>query len=299
MILAALARLMDQAIGKGAQAARYGFNETAYLIERSTDNVNFTLLTTVGPRNNTGNVTFTDTTVRIATTSPVTYSYRVAAGNVAGTSAYSNTAAATVPVVVPPAAPTSLTATLQTGPQISLSWTDNAVNETEFVIERQTNGGAFTQLATVPALTGTGAVTFTDTTVTTSPADVTYGYRVGARNTGTPVFSNTASALVPALPAAPSNLFAVNGPNANKKRSVILTWVDNSTNETGFTIQRATNALFTQGLTTQTVGAGVTTLTQTGLTPNTQYWYRIRANNGTIIYTIWVNGSPFPITTLP
>jgi phosphodiesterase/alkaline phosphatase D-like protein len=98
---------------------------------------------------------------------------------------------------------------------------------------------------------------------------------------------------------APSSLTLVNGPNKNKLRSVILTWADNSNNETGFTIQRATNSLFTQGLTTVTVGANVTTLTQTSLSPNTQYWFRIRANNGTIIFTFWVNATPFPILTNP
>ncbi|HSB64925.1 MAG TPA: fibronectin type III domain-containing protein, partial [Anaerolineales bacterium] len=97
----------------------------------------------------------------------------------------------------------------------------------------------------------------------------------------------------------PSNLFLVNGPNKNKLRSVILTWADNSNNETGFTIERATNALFTQGLTTTNVGANVTTLTQTGLSPNTQYWFRIRANNGPIVFTVWVNATPFPILTNP
>jgi phosphodiesterase/alkaline phosphatase D-like protein len=91
----------------------------------------------------------------------------------------------------------------------------------------------------------------------------------------------------------------MNGPNRNKQRSVILTRADNSTNETGFTIERATNALFTQALTTVTVAANTTTLTQTGLTPNTQYWFRIRANNGTIVFTTWVNASPLPITTNP
>jgi hypothetical protein len=280
-------------------------NEAGFIIERSTDNVNFSLLTTVGPRNSTGNVTFTDTTVRVAETSPVTYYYRVAAANVASTLPYiyTNTASATVPVVVPPAAPTSLTRTLLAGPQIRLTWTDNAVNETDFLVQRSTDGGiTWSPGVTVPAFTGTGTVTFTDTTVTTSPSDVTYSYKVAARNPGGTVFSTnpaSVSVLVPALPAAPSNLFVVNGPNANKRRTVILTWIDNSTNETGFTIQRATNALFTQGLTTATVGANVTTLTQTGLTPNTQYWYRIRANNGTIIVTAWVNATPFPITTNP
>lgn len=274
-------------------------NESNFVIERSTDGVNFTQIATAPARNSTGNVTFTDTTVKASST-PNTYTYRVAAANPVGLSAYSNTAAVVVSTVVLPAAPTNLSAALQAGPQIRLTWTDNANNETGFVIQRSTNGGNFTQIATAPAFNGTGTVTFTDTTITTMPVTVTYTYRVAATNAGgNSAFSAPASATVPALPAAPTNLMAVNGNDKNKQRSVILTWVDNSNNETGFTIQWATNALFTQGLTTTTVGANVTTLTVAGLSPNTQYWFRIRANNGPIIFTLWVNATPFPITTNP
>ena len=168
-------------------------------------------------------------------------------------------------------------------------------------LERSTNGGAYSQIGTLPAAAGTGSTVATvDATVMPSFADVTYTYRVRAVNSSTvSPFSNTASAVLPALPAAPSNLIAVNGPNKNKTRSVILTWADNSSNETGFTIQRATNALFTQGLTTTNVGIDVTTLTQTSLSSNTQYWFRIRANNGSFIFTGWVNATPFPIRTNP
>ena len=35
-----------------------------------------------------------------------------------------------------PAAPTTLTATLPAGPRVSLTWRDNATNETGFVVER-------------------------------------------------------------------------------------------------------------------------------------------------------------------
>jgi hypothetical protein len=190
---------------------------------------------------------------------------------------------------------------LQAGPQVALSWIDNAVNETGFVIQRSTNGGAYSTIGTFAASAGTGIRVITvDATAMPSFTNVTYTYRVAATNSvGSSAFSNTAYAVVPALPATPSNLIVVNGPNKNKSRSVILVWSDNSSNETGFTIQRATNSLFTQGLTTVTVGANVTTLTQTGLTANTQYWYRIRANDGTIIFTVWVNATPFPITTNP
>jgi len=99
---------------------------------------------------------------------------------------------------------------------------------------------------------------------------------------------------------AASNLAAVNGPNGpGNNRRVILTWTDNSGNETGFTIQRATNATFTSGLSSVQVGAGVTTLTQSGLNRNTRYWYRIRANNGPYVSSAWTNATPFPITTNP
>jgi hypothetical protein len=274
-------------------------NESAFIIERSTDGTNFTQIATAPVRNNTGNVTFTDTTVKTATTS-MTYTYRVAAINPVGASAYSNTVSILVPLATPPAAPTTLTATLKTGPQIGLSWKDNATNETGFVIQRSTDGVNFTQIGTAPALTATGTVTFTDTAITKSVANVTYSYRVAAVNgTGTSAFSNTASAVVPALPAAPGNFTVVNGANSNKTRSVILNWVDNSSNETGFTIERATNSTFTLGLTSVTVGQGVQTLTVTGLSRSTQYWFRIRSNNGTIIFSVWVNATPFPITTNP
>ena len=274
-------------------------NESGFVIERSTDGVNFTQIATAPARSNTGNVTFTDITIKAAQTTQ-SYVYRVAAGNVVGLSAYATSLPVAVAVVVPPAAPANLVATLQTGPTIALTWTDNANNETGFVIQRSTNGGAFAQIATVSAFSGTGAPPAFIDTVQAVATNTTYSYRVAATNAGgTSAFSNTASATVPALPMAPSNLILVNGPNKNKLRSVILTWADNSNNETGFTIQRATNSLFTQGLTTANVGANVTTLTQTSLSPNTQYWYRIRANNGTIVFTTYVNATPFPITTNP
>ena len=54
------------------------------MIERSTDGVNFTQIATAPARSNTGNVTFTDTTIKAAQTAQA-YTYRVAAANVAGT----------------------------------------------------------------------------------------------------------------------------------------------------------------------------------------------------------------------
>ena len=270
-------------------------NESGFVIERSDNGGPFVQIGTAPARNNTGNATYTDTTVRNATTA-MTYTYRVAAGNVAGPSAWSNNVTTAVALTTSPVAPSSLTATLAGGPQIDLAWRDNSSNETGFVVQRSTNGVNFTQIATTAA----GVVSFTDTAVAPAVSNVTYTYRVAATNgAGTSTFSNTAAATVPALPAAPGNFTAVNGPNANRNRSVLLSWTDQSNNETSFTIQRATNSLFTQGLATVNVPAGSNTFTVSGLSRGTQYWFRIRSDNGIYVYSVWVNAVPSPITTNP
>jgi hypothetical protein len=64
-------------------------------------------------------------------------------------------------------------------------------------------------------------------------------------------------------PEAPTNLVVTVG------SPVTLTWVDNSISETGFTIQRATDAGFTTGLTTFTVGPDVATYIDNTAVPGT------------------------------
>jgi hypothetical protein len=75
------------------------------------------------------------------------------------------------------------------------------------------------------------------------------------------------------IPQAPANLAAV----AVSTTQINLSWSDNSQNETGFKIERSTdNVNFAQIATT---GSNVTTFSNTGLTPSTRYYYRIRATN--------------------
>ena len=58
-----------------------------------------------------------------------------------------------------------------------------------------------------------------------------------------------------------------------------MTWQDNSSNETGFKIDWATDSAFTQNLTEVTVSRkNVTTYSVTGL-PATAYYFRVRATN--------------------
>ena len=175
-------------------------------------------------------------------------------------------------------------ATLQAGPQIRLTWRDNATNESGFVVERSADGGVtFAQIAVAPARNGTGNVTFTDTTVV---AGTSYTYQVKAVN----LFGGVTTYSAPSnwasvgtgvtAPAAPSAFNAVNGANQGNKRAVVLTWTDNATNETGFTLQRATNTAFTTGFSSTSLAANTTTLTVGGLNKATTYYFRIRSNNG-------------------
>lgn len=71
--------------------------------------------------------------------------------------------------------------------------------------------------------------------------------------------------------AKPTNLVAaaVSGTQIN------LTWTDTTTTETGFRIERKAGAGSFAEITT--VGANVTSYSDTGLTPNTDYTYRIRS----------------------
>ena len=186
---------------------------------------------------------------------------------------------------------------MQNGPKVNLSWTDNATNEIGYNVEeihqrwwlhshRYGSGSQQYWCCDLPGLDGSSGNTD--------------AYRVNAyiNPTTVSIYSNTASVIVPAAPAAPGNFVAAIGPNGKgNSHSVILTWLDLSNNETGFTIQRATNAAFTANLNSVSVAAGVQAFTQTGLSRNTTYYYRIRAINGPLVSSAWVLATPFPITT--
>jgi regulation of enolase protein 1 (concanavalin A-like superfamily) len=155
-------------------------------------------------------------------------------------------------------------------------------------VERATNS-TFTTGLTLLTTTAANSTSYTDSTAV---ANTTYYYRVRATNgAGDSGNSNTASVTTPSLPAAPSSLSG----NATSATTVALTWTDNSGNETGFKVERATNSTFTTGLTLlTTTAANSTSYTDSTAVASTTYYYRVRATNA---YGDSGNSNTVPVTT--
>jgi titin len=170
-----------------------------------------------------------------------------------------------------PSAPTGLLASATSTSAINLAWTDTASNESGFRVERSTDGVNFTPIGTV----GANVTTYLDNGLSSGTQ---YWYRMYATNSvGDSAASNIASATTKTpspAPTAPSSLTLT----VASTTQINLAWTDNSSNETGFKIERSTDGVnFTQ---VATVGTNVKTYNNTGLSPGTGYFYRVRAYNG-------------------
>lgn len=177
-----------------------------------------------------------------------------------------------------PAAPSGLSATAVSANSINLQWTDNASNETGFVVEQAAGeGGSYSQVASV----GTDVTSALITGLTESTA---FFFRVCACNEGGySAYSDAASATTPAtVPLAPSALSAATVSSS----SVALQWTDNSFNESGFVVERAPSESG-QFVAVASVGAGSTAWTDTGLAEYSTYYYRVKAHNsaGSSLYS--------------
>jgi fibronectin type 3 domain-containing protein len=99
---------------------------------------------------------------------------------------------------------------------------------------------------------------------------------------------------LPPPPTIPANLTAT----ATSGSEIALTWSDTSGNASSFLIERSagTDTNFSQ---IAQIGGKVTTFTDSGLTPSTQYFYRVRATNsaGTSDYSSEASATP-PIPPL-
>jgi hypothetical protein len=177
----------------------------------------------------------------------------------------------TVNVIAEPIqpAPVNLAASSVTGGELSLSWGSTGTRVSGFGIERsKDNGATWTKIDSVSSYNPY----FIDAGLSSS---TTYKYRVFAYNTsGMSPYSNVVTVTTLATPGMPTYLSAtVVGSN-----QINLSWTDNSTNETGFYIERSGD--YGQNYTQiGSVGANVKTYQNTGVIDGHSYYYRVCAYN--------------------
>jgi titin len=229
-----------------------------------------------------GTTSYVDSSVVLGTT----YTYRVAAINPIA-NVQSASSAAITPFLANDAS--GLAASTASATQVNLSWTDNAFNETGYEVLRCEGVGcvAYAVIGTVAA----NATAFADGTVAEGND---YRYFVRALSGfGASGGSNVATANT-RFPAAPSGLVATTLSNS----SIRLTWTDNADNETQFSIVRCAGAGCT--ITAPPIAfvpTGTTEYTDTGLSTDEEYTYRVSAVNSVGVSP--PSGSATATTNLP
>jgi hypothetical protein len=187
-----------------------------------------------------------------------------------------------------PDAPTQVTAVSGNG-QATVSFTAPASNGSPITLYTVTSiPGGITATGTASPILVTGLANGTAYTFTVRATN-----GVGTGPASAP--SNSVTQTAPVPPSAPSGLaaHATSSPFA-----VSLSWADNSNNEDGFTIQRATNARFTAGLTPIQVGPNLSVFSDSTAMPLTRYFYRVQAFNG-VAQTAFSNSANVRTPALP
>jgi subtilisin family serine protease len=260
-------------------------SETGFDIERSTTS-NVAGFATIGTSAALAATGATGTYLDNAITPGTTYWYRVRA-RLTPTSVTDPTNVVMVQTV---AAPTALVVTNSATSvnTLSLTWTDNATNETGYVVERSLSPGI--GYAVVGQL-GANATSYNDFGLN---ENTRYFYRVAAAiGTNLSNYSNEANGTTRIT--LPTNLVAT--PIA--QTAIRINWTDNSNNESGYRIESSSVGNGTGFALLANVAANTTEYTHGGLTPDTRVFYRISPvgiNGNLATYTNEATAVTFPST---
>lgn len=177
-------------------------------------------------------------------------------------------------VVVVTTMPGSFAATVASTSQVNLSWSGNSGNTSiiGYTVATATNS-SFTG-ASYDYISGAGSTSFSKTDLTSG---TTYYFRVKAEGT-TDSYDSAFTATITATPGSSSIPNAPSGMSATVVSSsrIDLSWTDNSSNETGFELKRATDSAFTQNVIWIGNIQG-TSYSNVGLAASTTYYYKVRA----------------------
>lgn len=169
---------------------------------------------------------------------------------------------------------------------LTVNWSDNAANETNYIVERSTDGTTFSVIATL----GANTTTYNDTGLT---PNTPYYYRVKATNaTESSVYTSNVSVTTPPIPSAPTK--AVNPIPANNNTNVelssgnlLLKWTGSS-NTTTYTVYFGTDPLNLNNIATVPYSA-TPSYQLSSLNTTTNYYWRIDASNslGSVTGDVW------------
>ncbi|MFH1898349.1 MAG: PQQ-binding-like beta-propeller repeat protein [Candidatus Desantisbacteria bacterium] len=196
------------------------------------------------------------------------YTYRVRSCNKFGSSDYSQVV--TITTTQPPLAPPSnLEASAPQDGCIHLIWQDNPDDEAGFVLERASQDTDFQEIASIAS----GATSYMDIKLV---ANSTYHYRMNAvKGNEHSIYSNTVVVKTPnTIPKPPDNLILV----AASREAIHISWQDNSSNETGFRIERAEGGS-TEYKVIATVERNICNFEDTDILGRGTYQYQVVAYN--------------------
>jgi titin len=245
---------------------------TNVVIERNANGGGWSTLTTIASSLSE----YTDSTVSEGTP----YQYRIHSTKGGNASATGNVAS----VTTIPAAPTSLGVSAFSSTQINLTWTDNSSHETGYEILRSEDNVTFSHVTT----TASNATSYNDTGVHEAG---TFYYLVEALGTGGASADATGSAIT--APSAPTS-FTVSQASATQLN---LSWADNSSGETGYTVERSTDGGSNFSALTS-LSAGATSYSDTTVSEASTYHYRVRADRSTA-HSAWVTGNATTVPATP
>ncbi len=166
-------------------------------------------------------------------------------------------------------APTDLDAVVFSNTSVKLTWEDNSNNETSFKLEQKEGlNGTWNEIKDLDKNT----ISYTINSLTLNES---YYFRVASY-----IASNSSKSyseeieIVTGLPNAPY----LQSLDNSQLAKVVISWIDNSNNETGFYIEKK----FEDGDFVQIakVNKNVNQYTYSGLINNSKYTFRIRAYNG-------------------
>lgn len=191
------------------------------------------------------------------------YRYRLATKSTGSYTGYSNITES----VTKPAAPRNLTAQFSSNSSISISWTNIEGNDTQLKLEKKIGNGSYSEIAVLSK----DSTSYIDNFIVAS--NETYYYRIIAFDSENNKDVSAECSIAAVLPQAPASLSL----SLESNTKIILSWIDKSTNETGFSIERKTGT--GSYVLLGTVDENVTSFEDNTVSSDYTYTYRVWANS--------------------